>query len=294
LPKKEIGRLNIHGKGKTRKYSDAIIIICHQINYLYKLPYRQTQGLLENIKKNSNLNIDEVPNYTTMCRRIKTLELNVKDYVTDRAVPMVVAVDSTGISIYNLSDWHRKMTLADRKYKGLKRYRKFHVMMDLQTRQVVDIKVTEAEGKGVGDPTCAIDMVNRNKMDTIIADGAYCTRSLYRTAYDNNVKTVIIPPKLKFDYYGFGLEAFKAYNESIRYIKTCKDKKEGMKLWKQSKGYYRRSRIESYFASFKRTFGRHFVAKCDIKKQIDMIIKVNTLNILRKDFALLSSKISWG
>ncbi|WP_339041188.1 hypothetical protein [Candidatus Lariskella endosymbiont of Hedychridium roseum] len=48
----------------------------------------------------------------------------------------------------------------------------------------------------------------------------------------------------------------------------------------------------AYFASFKRAFGRYFVAKCDIKKQIEMIIKVSTLNLLKKDFILISSKAS--
>ncbi|WP_339041161.1 hypothetical protein [Candidatus Lariskella endosymbiont of Hedychridium roseum] len=70
------------------------------------------------------------------------------------------------------------------------------------------------------------------------------------------------------------------------------DKKEGLKLWKKDTGYYRRSRIEAYFASFKRAFGRYFVAKCDIKRQIEMIIKVSTLNLLKKDFILISSKAS--
>ncbi|WP_410519997.1 transposase [Candidatus Lariskella endosymbiont of Hedychridium roseum] len=44
-----------------------------------------------------------MPDYTTICRMIKTLDLQVKNYVRDRTSPMLVAVDSTGISVYNLS-----------------------------------------------------------------------------------------------------------------------------------------------------------------------------------------------
>ncbi|MHC0449668.1 MULTISPECIES: hypothetical protein [unclassified Candidatus Lariskella] len=75
-------------------------------------------------------------------------------------------------------------------------------------------------------------------------------------------------------------------------MKKHKDKKEGLKLWKRSTGYHRRSRIKAYFVSFKRTFGRYFAAKYDITRQIEMIIKVNTLNLLRKDFILRSSKVT--
>ncbi len=53
---------------------------------------------------------------------------------------MFVAADSKGISVYNFSGWHERIT-TDRKYKGLKRYRKFHVMMDLETREVLNSTV---------------------------------------------------------------------------------------------------------------------------------------------------------
>ena len=33
------------GKGRSQLYSDALIIFCHAIKYLYHLGYRQTQGL---------------------------------------------------------------------------------------------------------------------------------------------------------------------------------------------------------------------------------------------------------
>ncbi|WP_339051950.1 hypothetical protein [Candidatus Lariskella endosymbiont of Epinotia ramella] len=49
-------------------------------------------------------------------------------------------MDSKGISVYNFSDWHERIT-TDKKYKGLKRYRKFHVMMDLETREVLNSRV---------------------------------------------------------------------------------------------------------------------------------------------------------
>jgi hypothetical protein len=90
-------------------------------------------------------------NYSTMCRRLKGLQVKIRDKRKVKEEGSAVVIDSTGISIYNMSDWHRKLTSNERKYHGSDRYRKVHVMMDLESREVVDVEVTQAQGIGTGD-----------------------------------------------------------------------------------------------------------------------------------------------
>ncbi|MHC0448813.1 MAG: hypothetical protein ACRY3E_01780 [Candidatus Lariskella arthropodorum] len=112
----------------------------------------------------------------------------------------------------------------------------------------------------------------------------HCTSESY--------KEVITPPTLTFGYHCLGLPAFKDFNESISYIKRHDDKKEGLKLWKKDTGYYRRLRIELILPVLSGLLADILLPNAILKKQIEMIIKVSTLNLLKKDFILISSKAS--
>ena len=43
------------------------------------------------------------------------------------------------------------MTAKERRHSGKDRYRKVHIMMDLNKKQTIDVKVTPAYRKGTGD-----------------------------------------------------------------------------------------------------------------------------------------------
>ena len=61
--------------GGQRKYADVAIETGLVVRMIYKLAYRQTQGLLKSIATLLGLGI-EIPDYSTLCRRSKTLRKN--------------------------------------------------------------------------------------------------------------------------------------------------------------------------------------------------------------------------
>ena len=61
--------------GRPAVFSDAAIGFCLTITVLFKLPLRQTTGMVASLLKLANLDWT-LPDYTTLCRRRKTLAVH--------------------------------------------------------------------------------------------------------------------------------------------------------------------------------------------------------------------------
>ncbi|WP_264378130.1 MULTISPECIES: hypothetical protein [unclassified Wolbachia] len=51
-----------------------------------------------------------------------------------------IAIDSTGISIYNNTPGHSKENSTDRKYRGYEQTRKLHVMLNINNKKAIAVK----------------------------------------------------------------------------------------------------------------------------------------------------------
>ena len=73
---------NRNYKGKQTKggkviYSDVAIELTLILSYVYNLPLRQTEGFMSSLLQMNNLQLI-IPNYTTLCRRKKNLDMSNK------------------------------------------------------------------------------------------------------------------------------------------------------------------------------------------------------------------------
>ena len=75
---KEMAWLALHDEspGRPAVFSDTAIQFCMTIKVLFKRPLRQTIGMVASLPKLANLDW-AVPDYTTLCRRQKTLSVQV-------------------------------------------------------------------------------------------------------------------------------------------------------------------------------------------------------------------------
>ena len=80
--------------GRPAVFSDAAIQFCLTIKVLFKLPLRQTTGMVASLLRMANLDWP-VPDYSTLCRRQKTLAVQIPYRRSDG--PLNLLVDSTGI-----------------------------------------------------------------------------------------------------------------------------------------------------------------------------------------------------
>lgn len=79
--------------GRPAVFSDAAIQFWLTIKVLFKLPLRQTTGMVASLLKMAGLDW-AVPDYTTLCRRQKTLAVQIPHWRADG--PLNLLVDSTG------------------------------------------------------------------------------------------------------------------------------------------------------------------------------------------------------
>jgi hypothetical protein len=84
--------------GGQPKYSDFAIATCLTLRTIYKLPLRQTQGLMRSIARLMGVEIP-VPDFSTLSRRAQGLELPEKQRI-ERPAPIHLTVDSSGLKIF--------------------------------------------------------------------------------------------------------------------------------------------------------------------------------------------------
>ena len=82
--------------GRPPVFSDAAIQFCLSIKMLFKLPLRQTAGMVASLLRLAGLDWP-VPDYSTLCRRQKTLQVQIPYRRADG--PLNLLVDSTGIKL---------------------------------------------------------------------------------------------------------------------------------------------------------------------------------------------------
>ncbi len=85
--------------GAQRKYADVAIETGLVVRMIYKLAFRQTQGLLRSIATLLELGV-EIPDYSTLCRRSKTLRKKLRVLKDAANQPVHLLIDSTGLKIH--------------------------------------------------------------------------------------------------------------------------------------------------------------------------------------------------
>ena len=110
----------------------------------FHLPYRQTkEGIAQG---HANGKVPSIPKITlrNKHRRINRLDIKIKD--TDsknkqfKDEYIVITIDSTGIKVTNRGQW-----MKDKWNVNKKGYLKIHIAVDVKTKKILSIKVTDDE-----------------------------------------------------------------------------------------------------------------------------------------------------
>lgn len=109
-------------RGGQPRYSDQAIMMCLTLGMVYRLPLRQTQGLMRSISKLMQLGIP-VPDFSTLSRRSQGLRLPAYPE-TKVSEPIHLVVDSTGLKIFGGGEWLQKKHKIKAKRKA---WRKLHL-----------------------------------------------------------------------------------------------------------------------------------------------------------------------
>jgi hypothetical protein len=164
-------------RGGQPWYSELAILTALTLRAVFRLAYRQTEGLIGSVIRLLGLDLP-VPDHTTLSRRAATLEVprprsGNADAGRD-AEPVHLLVDSTGLKLCGPGEW-----LVE-KHGSCKRrsWRKLHLGVDADTGQIVAAALTGREvddGNQVGP---LLDQIT-GPVASVTGDGAYDQDGVY-------------------------------------------------------------------------------------------------------------------
>ena len=122
-------------RGRPAVFPDAAIRFCLTIKVLFKLPLRQTTGMVASLLKMADPDWS-VPDCTTLCRRQKTLAVQIPCRRADG--PSNLLVDSTGIKFLGDGEWQARKHGV----QGRRQWRKVHLAVDTATSDIRAVEFT--------------------------------------------------------------------------------------------------------------------------------------------------------
>ena len=251
--------------GRPPVFSNAAIQFCLSIKVLFKLPLRQTAGMVASLLRLAGLDWP-VPDYSTLCRRQKTLKVQIPYRRADG--PLNLLVDSTGIKFLGDGEWQARKHGV----QGRRRWRKVHLAMDTATS---DIRAVEFTACQEGDSPVLPDLLDQIPDDedigTVTADGAYDTRRGH-SAIIARGGTAIIPIRKNGRPWKEDCPAAQARNETLRATRHY-----GRAFWKRLTGYHARSRAEAKMRCLK-SFGERIAARDPDRQTAEIHIRVALIN----------------
>ena len=172
---KDLEKLNRDKLGRRYAYPWSFIELLMRIHLIYHLPYRQLEGFL---RKLSDLVPEIKPtDYTNIWRRGTRLKLSLSETILASNEPIVIAVDSTGIKVTNRGEWMRE------KWKVHRGWIKVHLAVDVKTKEIVAIEVTDERVSDGSRFNSLVDQAEENlsgrKIEKALGDGAFDRREIF-------------------------------------------------------------------------------------------------------------------
>ena len=253
-------------RGGQPIYSAIAIETGLALRLVFHQPLRQTEGLLRSIADVLEVNI-AIPDHTTLSRRGCGLAVLPKRI--DRAEPLHLLVDSTGLKIYGEGEW------LDQKHgiRSHRRWRKLHLGVDADTHEVVAIELTPDD---VGDVSEIPDLQDQIDADvaSITADGAYDVEAVYEAiAKRHPGAMVIIPPWVT------AIPSETKTTQRDRHITTIEE--HGRIGWQRRSGYNLRSLVETAVYRYKTIIGRRLHARTLPSQRTEAKVGCNVLIVSR-------------
>jgi len=253
-------------KGASNYYSDVAIATMGTIQSVFHLPGRQTEGFLESLFTVMGVEL-EVPDHSTLSRRLNKLSVELPVVPKDRAVHVVV--DSTGVKVYGEGEW------KVRKHGASKRrtWRKLHLGIDEATGEILAAVVTTND---VADCEALPDLLDgiEQEIEQVSGDGGYDTLDCYEAITERKAQATIPPRRnAKIQQHGNRKAPPHPRDENLRRVRQV-----GRKRWKQESSYHRRSLSETTMFRLKTIFGSRLQRRSFDGSAVELFLQCAALN----------------
>ena len=232
---------------------------------LFKFPLRQTAGMVASLLRLTSLDWP-VPDFSTLCRRQKTLAVQVPYRRADG--PLNLLVDSTEIKFLGDAEWQARKHGV----QGRRQWCKVHLAMDPATS---DIRAVEFTPSRDGDSPVLPDLLGQipagEQIGTVTADGAYDTRRCHKAIIECDA-VPIIPIRKNGRFWKEDCPAARARDDTLRETRYYR-----RAFWKRWTGYHVRSRIEAKMRCLK-SFGERIMARDSDRQTAKIHVRISLMN----------------
>ncbi len=247
--------------GAPTIYSDTAILCALTIKSVFRLPLRQTAGFVGSLITLLKLELT-VPDYSTVCRRAKTLDVPLGNRIREDE-PLHLVVDSTGLKVFGEGEWK----VRQHGWQKRRTWRKLHLGVNERTGEIVAQMLTGRETTDDAMLRPLLDQVEE-VVSQVTTDGAYDSSDCYSAILARGAEPVIPPDVDARDWGSDG-----ARDHTVRRINQI-----GRKAWKQERNYHRRSLAETGMFRMKTIFGGHLSARTMDRQQTEAAIRCRALN----------------
>jgi hypothetical protein len=229
--------------GRPFVYSDRAIECLLTLRELFRLPYRQTEGLGRSLAQLMDIEL-AIPDFTSLAKRAARLKFALT--AAPSSGPINIVVDSTGLKVFGEGEWKMRQHGASKR----RTWRKLHLAVNPATHEIVAEVLTENSGFDADQVDELLEQAPE-RIDTFYGDGGYDKWNVYNRLKQQQIHPIIPPQKnAKIKQHGNSNEAPLVRDEAIRGIRRL-----GRKAWKKENGYHRRSLAETAVYRIKTIFG---------------------------------------
>ncbi|MBU7581983.1 MAG: IS5 family transposase [Nostoc sp. TH1S01] len=252
-------------KGASNYYSDTAIATMGTIQSVFHLPGRQAEGFLESLFMLMGIEL-EVPDHSTLSRRLSKLSVELPVIPKDKAVHVVV--DSTGVKVYGEGEWKVRTHGVGKR----RTWRKLHLGVDCEsgeilgavvtTNDMADCEVLPDKGEQIEQP-----------IEQVSGDGGYDTKGCYDTISQRGAKAIIPPRSNAKMQQPHSHSQPHPRDENLQRVNQV-----GRKQWKQESGYHRRSLSETAIFRLKIIFGGKLRRRFFDNQAVELFLQCAALN----------------
>lgn len=260
-------------RGGQIKYTGQAIECLLTIKYLFHLPYRGVEGLAHSLLPLMFDRVVHIPDYTTIQRRQKNINLRVRKSKYQRRKSIDIVFDSTGFKVYGEGEWVVRMHGKSKQ----RTWKKIHLAINHHTQGIEAVEVTD---NSCGDSQMVKPLLSQIEapIAKAIADGGYDSRPAY-TYLMERTNTIIIPSRRGASIWKHDSTDCTPHprDETMRSIG-----RRGRKTWKITSGYHSRSLVETSIYRLKRIFGDTLSDKELEHQKAEVAFKCRMLNTMTR------------
>lgn len=173
--------------GRPFTYSDGAIECLLTLRELFRLPYRQTEGLGRALMTLMEADV-KIPDFTSLAKRAAKLGVSLE--VASNSGPIDVVVDSTGLKVFGAGEWRCQAYQTPKR----KTWRKLHLSINAATQEIVAEMLTSNR---VADADAVPELLAQggSAVGKFYGDGAYDQWKLYDALAQEDIQPVIPPRK---------------------------------------------------------------------------------------------------